>query len=103
MSLMKYSTGSAWSATPQTSWCLENLVLRDIPNDPTDRFVVVENKYDQRPYNMAYDIYGSKDYWWVFMVMNLNLIRDPIYDFKGGLRLRIPTKERLLSNIQAVK
>lgn len=103
MSLMKYSSASAYIATPQSSWYLDNLVLRDIQNDPTDRFVTIENKYDQRPYNMAHDIYGSKDYWWVFMVMNLDVIRDPIYDFRAGLRLRIPAKERLLSNIQAVK
>lgn len=103
MSKVRYSSGSIYVATPQTSWYLENLVYRDIQNDPSDRFIVIEPKYQFRPYNLSYKLYGSKDYWWVFQTMNMNEIRDPIYDFKAGIRIRVPTKERVLNNVKAVK
>ena len=103
MAITKYSTGSPYAATPQTNWYLDNLVLRDIPPDPTDKAITLEAKYDQRPYNLSYDLYGTKDYWWVFQVLNMNVIRDPIYDFRTGINIRVPTKDRLVGNIRAVK
>ena len=103
MSTVKYSGGSPYVATPQSSWYLDNLVLRDVKPDPTDKFVTIGTSHEMRPYNLSYELYGTKDYWWVFQVLNMNVIRDPIYDFKAGLQIRVPTKERLLSNIQAVK
>lgn len=103
MAITKYSAGSPYAATPQGSWYLENLVLREIKPDPTDKIIVVSNLYNQRPYNLSYDLYGTKDYWWVFMTLNMDQIRDPIFDFVAGITIRVPTKERLMSNIQAVK
>lgn len=103
MAVTRYSSGSPYAATPQSSWYLDNLVLRDIKPDPTDIAMALETKYEFRPYNLSYDLYGSKDYWWVFYVLNMDVIRDPIYDFKAGVIIRVPTKDRLMSNIQAVK
>ncbi len=103
MSITRYSSGSPYAATPQTTWYLENLVLRDIKQDPTDKAYTIPTQYNLRPYNLSYELFGTKDYWWVFQVLNMDKIRDPIYDFKAGLVIRIPTKERLMSNIQAVK
>ncbi|MNK44106.1 hypothetical protein D3C87_628280 [compost metagenome] len=103
MPVTRYSNGSAYAATPQSSWYLDNLVLRNILPDPTDKAMVISTKHDMRPYNLSYELYGTKDYWWVFQVLNIGVIRDPIYDFKAGLQIRVPTKERLLSNIQATK
>lgn len=103
MALTRYAGGSPYAATPQSSWHLDTLVLRDIKPDPTDKAIVVSTAYNYRPYNLSYELYGSKDYWWVFQILNLDVIRDPIYDFKAGITIRVPTKERLLSNIQATK
>lgn len=103
MAQTRYSGGSPYAATPQTSWYLDTLVLRDIQPDPTDKPYTIEARHHYRPYNLSYELYGSKDYWWVFMVLNMDLIRDPIYDFKTDLVIRVPTKERLLNNIQATK
>jgi len=103
MPMTRYSSGSPYAATPQTSWYLENLTLRDVKSDPTDKAYVIPTNYHQRPYNLSFELYGTKDYWWVFQVLNLDVIRDPIYDFTAGLTIRVPTKERLLNNIQATK
>jgi hypothetical protein len=103
MAVTRYSSGSPYAATPQGSWYLDNLVLRDIKPDATDTVMALATKYEFRPYNLSYDLYGTKDYWWVFHILNMDVIRDPIYDFKAGIIIRIPTKDRLMSNIQAVK
>lgn len=97
MTIMKYKSGSPYYYTPQTSWYLENIKLRDLQNDPTDKFVQITSNYEFRPYNLSYELYGNPDYWWVFMVLNPDLIKDPIYDFTTGKRIRIPTKERIFS------
>lgn len=103
MSTVRYSGASPYVATPQGSWYLDNLVLRDIKADPTDKAHVISTAHARRPQNLAYELYGSKDYWWVFQVLNMNVLRDPIYDFTAGKQIRVPTKERLLGNIQATK
>lgn len=103
MTQTKYRNGSPYAATPQTSWYLDNLVLREIREDRTDKPMVIEPKYHQRPYNLSYDLYGTRDYWWVFMVLNMDVIRDPIYDFRAGTLIYVPTKERLLSAMGAAR
>ena len=96
MALVKYSGASPYAQTPQNSWFLDNLVLRELKSDPTDTAMVIPTEYDQRPYNLSYELYGTKDYWWVFMVLNMDKIRDPIYDFKAGISIRVPSKTRLM-------
>lgn len=103
MSVVKYTRASAYVGTPQTSWYLENLTLRELLPDPTDTLYTIPTKYHMRPYNLSFDLYGSKDYWWVFMTMNLDQIRDPINDFTAGKVIRIPTKDRLSVGITLSK
>jgi hypothetical protein len=103
MALTRYSSGSPYAATQQTTWYLDTLVLREVNPDHTDTIMVVPTQYNLQPYNLSYDLYGTKDYWWAFMVLNPDVIRDPIYDFVAGITIRVPTKERLIGNIQAVK
>ncbi|ASV44766.1 baseplate wedge subunit [Agrobacterium phage Atu_ph07] len=98
MTEVKYRSGSPYAATPQTSWYLENLVLRQIDRAPSDKKITLHPKYENRPYNLSYDLYGTRDFWWVFMVLNIDIIRDPIYDFKAGIEIYVPTRERVLGN-----
>lgn len=95
MTRVDYRKKSPYSSTPQTSWYLDNLVLKNIPNDPTDTIMVLDSKYNERPDLLSHNLYGTRDYWWVFMVMNMDVIRDPIYDFKTGISIYVPTKDRL--------
>ena len=97
MTIVTYNAASPFAATEQKNWYLENLTYRDLPRHHTDELITIDPKYNLRPYNLSYDRYGYKDYWWVFMTMNMNVIRDPIYDFVAGKQIYAPTKERLLS------
>jgi len=95
MSKVDYKTSSPYSETQQTSWFLSNMTFRDIPRDGSDKIRTLESKYEYRPDLLSYDLYGTPNYWWIFMVVNPNKIKDPIYDFKAGLTIYTPTPTRL--------
>jgi len=54
--------------------------------------VVIDNKYENRPDLLAYELYGNPKVWWVFAFFNQDTLLDPIIDFKAGLELTVPTK-----------
>lgn len=95
MSRVTYSGASPYAQTGQFSWRLGLYVDRSIPAQDTDTQIVVEPKYEHRPDLLAYDLYGSPAYWWVFMRRNLDVIRDPIWDMKAGITITVPAKEAL--------
>lgn len=66
--------------------------------DDTDMYLIVTSEYHQKPGNLANFLYGSPRFSWVFSYFNRNQISDIIFDLKEGMILRLPTKERLLSN-----
>ena len=95
MSTVIYKPSSPYYKTIQTTWYLGILEPRDILRDGTDVYQLLQNKYEFRPDLLAYDTYGTPNYWWVFMMVNQDLIVDPIYDFTAGLGIYVPTSARL--------
>lgn len=91
MTKINYPASSPYYTTPQTSWNIGLYQNRAVPTSSDDEFVTIEPKYHLRPDLLSYDLYGSWRYWWVFMVRNLNVIRDPIWDFQSGTSIWIPT------------
>jgi hypothetical protein len=95
MSKTQYSSSSPYFDTPQTPWYLLPIKLRSLPPDSSDVLMVVDAKYQFRPDLLSYDLYGTPAYWWVFMLRNMSLIRDPIWDFKSGIEIYTPASSRL--------
>ena len=62
-----------------------------------DTSVEIHSKYNLRPDLMAYDLYGSPNYWWVFALKNKDKLIDPVEDFKTGLTITIPPRDGLRS------
>lgn len=54
--------------------------------------VVIENKFNQRPDLLAHNLYGNAKLWWVFAEFNQDLLKDPIIDFKSGLKIKAPAR-----------
>jgi hypothetical protein len=52
-----------------------------------------------RPDLLAYDIYGDSQLWWVFVVRNKDVLRDPVYDFVPGQRIFLPKLETIKNAI----
>ena len=95
MSVINYPASSPYSATPQASWHIENLVFRPIPADSNDKPFVLQLRHQYRPDRLSYDLYGTPIYWWVFCVRNPFLRADPIWGFTVGLEIMVPSMDHL--------
>jgi hypothetical protein len=95
MSAVKYRNSSQYSSTPQSSWFLANYEDRNISYDGTDQYITLGTKYYLRPDLLSWDLYSNTDFWWVFTILNPDVIIDPIYDMIPGIQIYVPTRQRL--------
>jgi len=93
--MAQYSQSSPWSTTYQNNLYLELLEIRPVPAEADDFKYVIEGQYRHRPDLLAYDLYGNPKLWWVFVQRNMNVIKDPIYDFEEGTTIYLPKKTNL--------
>ena len=94
-STVKYKKSSPWATTKQNRLYLDLLAIRPVPAESDDFRYVIENQYRHRPDLLAYDLYGDVKLWWVFVQRNMDVIKDPIYDFEPGTVIFIPKKSNL--------
>ena len=59
-------------------------------SDSKDTKMIIPTKYHKRPDLMAYDIYKSPNYWWIFALKNKDKLIDPVEDFVAGLEIIVP-------------
>lgn len=90
-----YKKTSPYFNSRQNTLYLELLNIRPIPAEADDFQYTIENQYKHRPDLLAYDLYGKAELWWVFVQRNMNIIRDPIYDFEPGTVIFCPKKSNL--------
>ena len=60
-----------------------------------DESYIIGHGYDQRPDLLAYKLYGSTRYWWVFALRNPDILKDPIRDFTAGKQIILPAEETI--------
>ena len=70
-----------------------------LPQHSTDYYMVIPTEYDLKPGMLAYNLYGDAQLLWIFSIYNRETIIDPLFNFRAGKIIRVPTKERLLSLI----
>lgn len=93
--MAKYSATSPWKDTLLRSGYLEQLKIRPVSAEPDDVRYTIDAQYNYRPDLLAFDLYGTSKLWWVFTQRNMNVIRDPIFDFKVGTTIFLPKKNTL--------
>ena len=76
---------------------LNYINLPAVPSAVSDQKFVITKKYASRPDLLAHDKFGTSELWWVLVLSNLEIIKDPIADFKEGTVLRIITPDRARS------
>lgn len=91
-----YSNKTPWFKTKIQNGYLGHLNIRPVSAEPDDYLYTIEPQYNFRPDLLAHDIYGSSKFWWVFTQRNMDVLRDPIFDFKVGTQIYIPKKSSLL-------
>jgi hypothetical protein len=97
MPKISYPRTSPYTDTPQASWYIGQYRHRTIPVGPNDTLTLIGPEFQYRPDKMAFSIYGTEALWWVFMARNLNVLRDPIWDFVAGTSIYVPTTAFLKS------
>lgn len=70
---------------------LDVMVNRPIPMLSSDVYYTLKPAYEYRPDLLAYDLYNNARLWWVFAQRNPNILVDPLFDFKAGLQIYLPT------------
>jgi hypothetical protein len=95
--MAQYSNKSPWYRTREFSGYLDNINLRSVAAEPDDIFYEIEPQFNQRPDLLSYYLYGTTKLWWVFMQRNLDVISDPIFDFKVGTKIFVPKKSSLFA------
>ena len=78
---------------------LDILNIRPVPAESNDASFTITTQYHNRPDLLAYDLYGSKDLWWVFAQRNMDIIKDPVYDFVAGTTIKLPKKSQLIQTL----
>lgn len=89
-----YSQYSPYAKVKQTWYLAYNLPISIAPAD-TDTNYVIPTEYDEQPWRLSYELYGNERLYYIFSLINPNLLVDPIYDFKAGMTIRIPSLQRI--------
>jgi hypothetical protein len=92
-----YKNKSPWSKTQEFPGYLAHINVRPVSAEPDDFVYTIEPQYNYRPDLLAYDLYGTSKLWWVFVQRNMDIISDPIFDFKTGTSIYIPKKSSLFT------
>lgn len=91
---VQYSLYSPYAKVKQSWYLNYNLPQVIVPAD-SDREYVIPSQYDEQPWRLAKDLYGNERLYYIFSLLNSNILVDPIYDFKAGTVIMIPTLQRV--------
>lgn len=93
--MVEYKANSPWKLTNIGTNYLEYYNhIRIEPYDDDLSYTILP-QYNYRPDLLAYDIYGDAKLWWVFASRNMDRLKDPIFDFRSGLEIKLPKKSTL--------
>lgn len=87
---IKYKNTSLYKNTKITENYLDLYNPAIIPNFDNTRTFTITPKYNKRPDLLAYDLYGDSSLWWIFVIYNMDTIRDPLFDFVNGISINVP-------------
>jgi hypothetical protein len=91
----KYVNASPWFRTKVTSSNLDYFAIRPVAAEDDDTLYEIEPQFNHRPDLLANYLYDTPKLWWVFTQRNMDVIRDPIFDFRSGVTIFIPKKSGL--------
>lgn len=94
--MANYGTTSPYGATPIVNEeYLDILVPRTIPITQYDQPYTIESQFHQRPDIASNIMYGTPKLWWVFSQRNVDILKDPVFDFKSGTEIYITEPKTL--------
>lgn len=100
--MAKYSTFSPYSKVKQT-WYLNYFSPKGLLPADSDTVYVIEGQFNQQPWRLAKKLYGNERLYYIFALLNPNILEDPVYDFKAGVEIRIPTMKRIKEYLDSTR
>lgn len=99
MSAVIYQKSSPYSNTPQVNQYIGYLDFWNgtyiFPKN-TDIYMQLDAQYQYRPDLLSYVQYGTPQLWWIFMLRNPDVIKDPVWDFVANISIYVPQKSSLV-------
>ena len=88
-------TSPYYNTEYKTDGTLSYFKIRSVPAEDDDIVYTIEPQYENRPDLLAFDLYGSAKLWWIFAQRNMDIIKDPIFDFTAGTQIYLPKNSNL--------
>lgn len=82
---------SQYKLTPTKDFYLDIWTQISVAESNDDNEFQITSKYSERPDLLSYDLYGTPKFWWVFALRNKDILIDPIFDFKEGTKIMVPS------------
>lgn len=98
MTTVSYSKSSPYVNTEQVSKYLDYLDYWNgyfITPNSNDELIKLDSKYNKRPDLLSFSLYNTPQLWWVFMLRNPDVIKDPINDFVTGINIYTPSSDSI--------
>lgn len=94
---VSYNNTSNYSITPMNRRNLELYKPKISADNLSEETVtlIIQNKFNLRPDLLAFELYGSARLWWVFAHYNRDALKDPVFDFKAGVKIVVPKTYRV--------
>ena len=86
-----YDPRSFYALTTVTPTYMDHTVFPTVVFDGDESRYLIDAKYQNRPDKLAYDLYGTAKLWWVFSLCNRDKLEDPVWDFRSGLQITVPS------------
>lgn len=99
MTTVTYSKASPYYMTQMDTGYLSVLVNRKISKLDTDKLYKIDRFYHLRPDLLASDLYTDPSLWWVFAARNVDVLKNPLFDFTTGTNIYLPTRQTLMTDL----
>lgn len=90
-----YPNTSPWNLTNFRPGYLDYFNIRPVAAEDDDILYEIESQFNFRPDLLSEYLYDTPKLWWVFAQRNMDIIRDPIFDFRSGVEIFVPKKTGL--------
>lgn len=64
--------------------------------DGYERKMIIEPKFENRPDLLSHYLFGTPDLWWVFSMVNPDVIQDPLSDLVAGVEIIVPHRASVI-------
>lgn len=90
-----YSIYSPYYKAKQTSSYLDYYEFNKFYPSDTDVAYTIPSTYVEQPWRLAKDLYDNERLYYIFALLNPDVLQDPVYDFQSGVIIKVPTVERV--------